>query len=52
MRRALARSLFVCCAMLGAGCTWLQNEFFYIDRAAPKAEQPAAEPPSGTEPRW
>lgn len=41
VRRTVVRLLFVCCVFLGASCSWLQNEFFSLDRAAP-APQPEA----------
>ena len=37
IRRTLARFLVIC-AVLCAGCSWLQNEFFSLDRAAPPPE--------------
>ena len=46
------RCCFVCCVMLGVGCSWLQNEFFSLDRAAPQQEKPPAELKAGTDPRW
>ncbi len=40
MRRALTRILVICAALC-AGCSWLQNEFFSLDQAAPPPEPEA-----------
>lgn len=46
-RRGVVRVLLLLCVCLAPGCSWLQDEFFTLDRAAP-----AAEPQAGVEPRW
>ena len=42
VRRTAVRLLLVCCVFLGASCSWLQNEFFSLDRAAPAPEPQAS----------
>jgi hypothetical protein len=41
-RRTALRALLIVAALSAAGCQFLQNEFFYLDRAAPAPPEAAA----------
>ncbi len=42
VRRIAVRLLLLCGVLLGVSCSWLQNEFFSLDRAAPLPEPEAS----------